>query len=271
MSGIREAILSGRPIDWTPFIDVHGHFGPWADTTVPWCMDGDRLVAEMDRYGCDMVWMCAADPGYAAPARFKNEIVFRLAEKYPRRIIPYCTLSANEPDNCLPELKRCIESGPCIGVKMHRYDQPPYTMKSAFLQPILEQVNELKLVYMNHCFTDLDALTWASERYPDITFVAGHLDSNVIRVAERHLNILDCTCAAQSPNQLGELAKARGSARSMMVGSDFGLFNLGFGVGMLAFADICEDDKKRILGLNALELLKRQPWFSTDMLACTSK
>ena len=266
---MREAVLGGRPIDWTPFIDVHGHFGPWADTAVPWCMDGGRLVAEMDRYGCDMVWMCASDPGYAAPMRIKNDIVFRLAETYPTRIVPYCTLSANEPDRCLDELNRCIERCPCIGVKMHRYDQPHYTLKSAFLQPVLEKLSERKLVYLNHCFEDIEDLLWASNAYPGATFVAGHYDPRIVQAAGQSPNIFDCTCAAQMPDQVGYLVKNAGSADRLMVGSDFGLFNLGFGIGMVAFADICEEDKDRILGLNAVDILRRQPWFSPRMLACT--
>ena len=39
------------------------------------------------------------------------------------------------------------------------------------------------------------------------------------------------------------------------------LFVDGFGLGMIAYADIPESDKARILGLNAVELLRRTAWF----------
>ena len=76
MKTICELAREGSPIE-APFIDVHGHFGPWNETFVPWARDHARLIDEMDRFGCDMVWMTASDPGYAGPMAWKNDLVFR--------------------------------------------------------------------------------------------------------------------------------------------------------------------------------------------------
>ncbi len=57
----------------------------------------------MDRFGCDMAWISASDPGFGDAMSRKNDYVFALAEQYPERIIPYCTLSANEQDACLAD------------------------------------------------------------------------------------------------------------------------------------------------------------------------
>lgn len=44
------------------------------------------------------------------------------------------------------------------------------------------------------------------------------------------------------------------------------LFQLGFGVGMIAYADMPETAKEDILGRNALQLLERTQWFERGMV-----
>lgn len=227
---------------------------------MPWCLDGHRLLAEMDRYGCAMVWMSAADPGYAGAMDWKNDFVFDLADEWPDRVVPYCSLSANEPAGCLGELRRCLGRGRCVGVKMHRYEQPRYTLESDFLQPVFEVLDEKRMVYLNHCFEDHAALVWAAERYPHVTFLAGHMDSRINDLAVRHANIRDCTCAAESPGAVTAEVRRLGRSDTMLVGSDVGLFSLSFGMGAVAYGDMAEEDKSNILGRNALRLLARMGW-----------
>lgn len=260
MSAIYQAVAHARAVE-APFIDVHGHFGPWPDTVIPYCMDRKRVIAEMDRYGCDMVWMSASNPGYADDLSVKNDYVFDFAAEHPDRIIPYCTLTANHPDRNLPELKRCLSRGRCIGVKMHRYEQPPYTVRSDFLQPVLEILQAQRLVYLNHEYSDLAALRWALEKYPDLVFIAGHMSPRINDLAVEFANLRDCTCAAMQFKHVQKEVERLGTSRTMLLGSDFALLGLGFGIGMIAYADIPEPDKENILGRNALELLRRVRWF----------
>jgi len=271
MSTIYDQILRGEPLDSTPFIDTHGHFGPWSETCIPYAQDGARVIAEMDRFGCDLIWVSASDPGYGDAMSVKNDYVFALAEQYPERIVPYCTLSANEPDACLAELTRCLARGRCVGVKMHVYTQAAYTLRSAFLQPVFELLHEHKLVYLNHTLAlgGPDDLPWVLTRYPEITFLAGHVWPAANDLAKTHANLFDCTCAAQSPDWVENEVKRCGSSTTMLLGSDFPLLSLAFGVGMIAYTRLPERDKRNILGLNALRILERISWFEKSMLKCT--
>lgn len=269
MISVYESVLRGAPLDFTPYIDVHGHFGTWRGIGVPDALSGERLIAEMDRWGCDQVWMSASDPGYGGPMRDANETVFALARQYPDRILPYCTLSAGDPKGCLAELRRCLEYPRCIGVKMHRYEQPPYTVKSDFLQPVLELLNDGKRVYINHCFESLTDLDWALARYPDLTFINGHMAHHLMERAGRYSNFYVCTCAAMVPDELGGVVAQAGRSDKLLVGSDFNLFCLAFGPGMLAYSTMSDADQRRILGLNALRLLRRQGWWHDGLLRCT--
>ncbi len=261
MKTIVDAVRKGEPLDITPFIDVHCHFGHWGTTLVPYKVDDVKFVDEMDRYGCDMVWLSASQPGWAGDLSAKNDLVFGLADKYPERIAPYCTLSSNTPDTAVEELERCLSMGRCVGVKMHRYNQRRYTMKSDFLQPVLEILNERNLVYLNHVFVDHDSLVWAADRYSDVLFLSGHgVDRFINDLACTHENIRDCTCAARELNAIKDEVNRLGRSDTLLVGSDFNLFYLGFGIGMVAYADISEEAKRDIIGRNAIRRLNRIAW-----------
>jgi hypothetical protein len=47
----------------------------------------------------------------------------------------------------------------------------------------------------------------------------------------------------------------------MLAGSDFGLFHLGFGIGMVAYTNLKEEAKRNIIGGNALSVLERTSWW----------
>lgn len=267
MSDIYQTVIEGRPLA-TPFIDIHGHFGPWSETTIPYALDRARVIAEMDRYGCDQVWMSASGPGFTDDLAVKNDYVFDFAREFPDRIIPYCTLSANCPRRAERELKRCLSLGRCIGVKMHRYCQEPYTLRSDFMQGVLEILQDRRMVYINHDLGDRGDVEWAVEKYPQVAFVAGHFSPDTNDLALEHPNLFDCACAAHSPDELEREVARLGRSDTMLVGSDFSLFHLGFGIGMVAYARMSENDKENILYLNALKLLRRMAWFGELKFPC---
>lgn len=263
MMSLRETVLEGRPLG-VPFIDVHCHYGRFSQTVVPHGLDTSLLVAEMERYGCDQIWVSAGEPGMAGDLRAKNDAVFAFAATYPDRVLPYCTLSANDPDGAAAELARCLSMGPCVGVKMHRYRQAPYTMDAEFLRPVFELLAEHRLVYLNHVFVDHDSLVCAARRYREVTFLSGHgVDTAINDLAVEHDNVRDCTCAALTPDEIGEEVKRLGRSDTMLVGSDFGLFNLGFGLGPVVFSTASQKQQRSIIGGNALSLFSRIPELSS--------
>ena len=231
MKTIYDAVRRGKPIDFTPYVDVHGHFGPWMDTCIPYARDEERVLAEMDRFG----------------------------------------LSACDPADCLGEFKRCLARGRCIGVKMHRYNQPAYTLRSDFLQPVLELLEAERLVYMNHDLGDLEAVRSAAAKFPQLVFMGGHFNPGLNELAGEAPNVVNCTCAACGPDAVGAEVKRLRRSHALLVGSDFNLFCLSFGIGMIAYADIPEQDKRNILGVNAVRLMARTKWFKSSMLKCTKR
>ena len=253
---IHQAVLQGRPLDFTPVIDCHAHFGTWENTTVPDSVDYDKVLRSMDAWGMDVVVFSTSHPGYGGALSEANDRVIAFVQAAPERIMGYCTLSANRPERNLAELKRCYDAGLRFGVKMHRYKQPEYAITDRFLDPVFEFLNERRLVYLNHSLGPLDVIRTAAERWPGVTFMNGHGTIDVAGLARTTPNV----CAMIYTQQVAQLVRAHGS-RQLLLGSDFNLFQPGFGIGPVAYARISEQEKRNILGLNAIALMEKMAWY----------
>jgi predicted TIM-barrel fold metal-dependent hydrolase len=257
---IHQAVLQGRPLDFTPVIDCHAHFGTWTDTTVPYRVDMDRVLRAMDAWGIDGVVFSASQPGYGGELAQANDPILAFVEAAPQRIMGYCTLSATRPERNLAELERCYDAGLRFGVKMHRYKQPEYAITDRFLDPVFEFLDERRLVYLNHSLGPLGVIRTAAGRWPGVTFMNGHGTIEVAGLARTTPNVRANVCAMIEYQQVAQLVRVHGS-RHLLLGSDFNLFQPGFGIGPVAYARISEQDKRNILGLNALELMEKMAWY----------
>ena len=146
---------------------------------------------------------------------------------------------------------------------MHRYDQPPYRLTDAFLAPIFEFLSERRLVYLNHDLGLVDDLITVARRYPQVTYVNGHGSVVHARLGQAYANIYANSCAMNWHRSVEELVAECGSGH-LTLGSDFSLFQLGFGLGPIAYAEIPEADKRAILGGNAMRIFGGMEWFRSD-------
>jgi hypothetical protein len=142
---------------------------------------------------------------------------------------------------------------------MHRYSQPAYTLAEKFLEPIFEFLNERRLIYLNHTLGPLDELRAIAQRFPGIAFMNGHGDKEHAQLGLEVGNVFANVCAMRQHNEVTDLVRRFG-AKHLLLGSDFGLFQAGFGIGPVAFAEISEEEKLDVLGRNALGILKRMAW-----------
>ena len=259
---MHEAVLNGQPIDFAPVIDCHAHFGLWSNTTVPDSLDRAKVLRAMDAWGVDLVVFSASEPGYAGDLALANDRIIDFVQAAPDRIMGYCTLSANCPQQNLDELKRCYQAGLRFGVKMHRYKQPEYSITDAFLDPVFEFLNARRLVYINHSLGTLTEIRQAAGRWPGVTFMNGHGSIEIAGLAQSVPNVRANVCAMIHYREIARLVRQHGS-RNLLLGSDFNLFQPGFGIGPVTYALISEQDKRNILGLNAVELMNGMEWFAS--------
>ncbi|MBQ9920757.1 MAG: amidohydrolase family protein, partial [Clostridia bacterium] len=93
-------------------------------------------------------------------------------------------------------------------------------------------------------------------KFSNITFIQGHPHMLYERLIREYPNMYICTCAGIHFRTTEDLVDAFG-ADKILVGSDSVIFDPTFGIGPVAFADISEENKRKILGENAKKLMEK--------------
>jgi hypothetical protein len=255
-----QKAFAGRPIDHCLVIDAHGHLSenpnvPLPDTSLA------TLIARMDLMGID-VFCCSAIAAIYNQARRGNDLVIDAVQRYPERIFGYMAVDVGYPQRVLPELERCLVAG-LRGVKIYshsihagfNYDDPRFT-------PVFEFADAYSLPLLAHTFSveELSHLEQQFGRYPNVRFIMAHTGScgvaPYVRLAKSYSNVYIETCLSICPRRLFETLVAEGVAGKVLWGSDQYFMDASQQLGRALFAQIAEDDKRKILGENAARVLR---------------
>jgi predicted TIM-barrel fold metal-dependent hydrolase len=247
--------FSGKPIDNCMVVDAHGHIGecchfPLYDASL------ESIIETMDRIGIDI--FCASPHLVLSPyAKEGNDILIEAIRQYPKRIFGYMTANIGCSDSVLPELERCFNAG-LRAVKIHSHNVP-YSHPNYDILYQFANSNHLPIL----------AHTWGSElkdieknfnKYKKINFILAHAGAtdkeNYARVSKEYHNVYLETCFSQCPRGLIEYFVKSELSDKILWGSDMTFMSAEHQVGRVIFADISETDKIKILGLNAINVLK---------------
>ena len=246
----------------TPFIDFHTHVGRWGRSGAT--DDIAHMLHNMDTAGVDRACInCIIH----SDARRGNDIVARAVEQHPDRFVGVAFVTPHYPDEAIRELERAFD---LLGMKFLKIypdyfgrpqDDPAYA-------PILEWANERGLVIMCHAYypplgegpaTVPKRYETLTTRYPRVTWVMAHQGDRgspaVIEAARALPNIYLETCGSGCVNGgVQRVVESVGPDR-VLYGSDYLLFDMRAQIGKIVTADISEEAKRKILGLNAARLL----------------
>lgn len=246
----------------TPVIDFHTHGGRWGRMGAT--DDIAHMLDNMDAAGVDRACInCIIH----SDARRGNDIVARAVEQHPNRFIGVGFVTPHYPDEALRELERAFD---LLGMRFLKIypdyfgrpqDDPAYA-------PILEWANDRGLVIMSHAYYPLlgegpaaapgryETLT---ARYPRVTWVMAHQGDGgspeVTEAARRLPNIYLETAGSGCVNGGVQRVVASVGPDRVLYGSDYLLFDMRAQIGKIVTADIPEEAKRKILGLNAARLL----------------
>lgn len=265
MDSGRNAIRSlGDFMEIRGVIDFHVHITRDLD-------DCRTMVEAARRSGIDLICVSSlGDKGYIhnpSPDQFRsaNDYVLRAMDEFPDRVIGFCYLNPNYPDESIEEMDRCILRGGMRGVKLWvacKASDPK-------LDGIVRRAMELDVPILQHSFNKStgnlpnesrpEDVAELARRFPQAKIVMAHLHGNgykgVAEVADLK-NVFIDLCGSDPESGLVEYAVDVLGADRLIFGSDAPGRNPSVQMGKVLGADISEDEKGRILRHNAARLLK---------------
>ena len=248
----------------TPVVDFHNHVGRWG--VVGGRGDITEYVRIMDAAGVDRACINSI---FFGDHRICNDRVARFVSEYPDRFIGVAFVTPHYPEEAVQELERAFDVLRMRYLKLYA----PYFYRpidhDAYM-PIFEWANDRGIVVMSHCSFGLegdDTLTapWRfdglAKRFPQVKWVLAHAgfspvgEVHAIQVAREHPNIfLETATSRDAHGTIEHLVDGVGADR-VLYGSDMPIFDARQQLGRIVTAQISEDAKRKILGLNAIKLL----------------
>lgn len=262
MSGIVEKVKRGLPLDDILIIDCHCHMGYWHRFNAP-DNSAEGMLESMDALGMDIA--CAAAHSSIGPDyRYGNDMVIDAVLKYPGRFIGYATVNPNYVDDMKNELDRCFAVQGVKGIKLHPgVHECPIDYKN--YRAAYETAEEKQCPILIHVWGsgDVAMVDKMAGQYKKAQLIMGHAGAevkameNAIDVVNRHDNVyVDLALSIVREGNVEWFVKEMGS-KKVLFGSDMPFFDPRPAFGRVAMADISDEEKKDIFGLNMKKLLKK--------------
>lgn len=257
MSEILKAWESGRGFPGTLVIDGHIHISEWPHAATFRSVEEAEVesLRFMDSNGIDAI--CAVSGGYifGKPDYHRgNDFLLAVWERIPERLIPFMGINPNDSRaNVLAELGRMYSAGiRCI--KLINAYQGNYPGDGPNLIALYEFAAEKGMLVFDHAWSEAEIERIASQ-FPQVDFIFGHYGGGYQdRAMQKFSNVYTNIWSYGGMGWLERGLKQVG-AHKFMLGSDGFLNSLSVGIGPVVFADINDDDKRLVLGLNTARLV----------------
>lgn len=247
----------------TPVIDFHNHAGRWGAFGID--DDADRYLRIMDAAGVDKANINCIFHG---SARHSNDVVARFVALHPDRFIGVGFVTPHYPGEAIPELDRCFDELGMRSLKVYpTYFGGPIDDPAYF--PIFEWCDQRGTVVMSHSsfVADSDQLTHPqrfiglAQRFQRVRWVLAHSGNSMrgqieaVKAAQAAPNIYLETATSYGEHGTIEFLVEGAGPDRVLYGSDMPLIDARAMVGRIVTADIPEETKRKVLGLNAAKLL----------------
>ena len=262
---MRECVLSGLPLNDILIIDEHCHMGPVGGTFTRGASAED-LLADMDSLGIDKS-VVSHSMSLVSDFSQGNDLIIETVKKYPDRFIGYCTINPLYPDEILPELERCFTHEGMVGVKLHPWCHER-SLSYKHYRSVYEFANERRLPVMSHTYTGEDVATTGllAEEFPEAVFIMAHMGGEGVNVeyalemAAGHENVYGDIAVSQSMEGRIEYFVNEITSKKFLFGTDNACMNPVATMAMIAMAEISDEEKKDIFGLNMQRILSRRKY-----------
>ncbi len=253
MNTILDQWREGKGLPGVLVIDGHAHIGEWPHGA-NFRNSGEaaeEAVAFMDAFG--MHAACVMSGGYmvnGSDYRLGNDFLLDCCRRVPDRLIPFALINPNDSAPSIKaELERMVAAG-VHAIKLFNSYQG-YPGDGAHLMAVYEFAQAHGMLVLNHYWSDDETRTIALE-FPDLIMIRGH--GGATKLARGLANVYDNIWYLSS---LGELERGiqENGPDKVLFGSDAFMNDPAVGIGLVVYADIPEEWKRAILGLNMARLL----------------
>ena len=248
--------LTGAPLEGEVVIDAHMHIGKFYNFLIPHSEASD-LMASAGRIGIQRMYGSSI-VAIRGDAESGNNDALAFHAKYPDRFIPYLVFKPNYPEEAdrtiaLAETKKMLQ------FKIHDDGNDlPYDDKRYF--PLYEYANGAEGVILAHTYgkKHVVPIMKVAEEFPHIRVLLGHsgiIEEEIYAQAVReHENIFLETCNSMAWYGLVERLVAMAGPERVLFGTDMPFMSPDQQLGRVLFARISDEDKRKVLGLNAQRL-----------------
>ncbi len=255
----REKALAGLPLTGETIVDSHMHpvrvaqfFSGGADMA--------DVIAKMDRIGISGgLLSCLSD---ISGSLGRQEWVLSICERWKGRFWGYISPNPNE-ENFKSEMEKWTANPYFVGIKLHpvQYGKPLLCDEHRWAFGLAAEHSLPVLIHTWGC-GDIYDMEKAAREFSGTQLIMGHSGGErdaaalAISMAARYENLwLDTTRSFVYCTEIERMVEGAGD-RKVLFGSDATWNSQEAAIGRVLLADISEESKRRILGLNARKLFK---------------
>ena len=220
-----------------------------------------ELIALMDDNDVERAFVSPVEEYITVCNREGNDYILKAVKEFPDRLIGFATVNPWYRDGAVEELRRALGEG-LKALKLNSALQG-FPINDELVYPVIEVAREVDIPVYVHTATPVFALPLqladlASE-FPQVNFIMGHMGAtdfwiDVMPAAEMCPNIYLET-SLRSPGVL-TIAIERVGAGRLVYGSDVPESCMKLELGKINRLALAPDEKERVLGGTALELLQ---------------
>ncbi len=259
-SRLKEQYLEQGCLEDVLIIDQHLHCGPIGYF---YTSGSDFSVVTENLRRQNVRWGIVSNINSYDKMHEENDYVMNVVDRWPQQYRGAIYLNENDCPDIQAEVDRCLETGKFVSFKMH----PGWAggkIDSPFYKQVYAIAGELHFPVLIHTWgeDDIQTIAHMAKKYPTTNFLIGHCGGELeaskkaaVAAVENKNLYLDFTCSWAYAGLLEYLVDAVGANR-ILFGTDALWNSVDAAIGRVAFAEISDDDKKRILGLNAQELFQ---------------
>jgi uncharacterized protein len=256
-----EMAKRGIPLKDVLIIDEHCHMGQSAWNYIP---DGSpkAIVAAMDNLGIDTA--CVSHAAALAPDHiFGNNRIIEAMQEYPRRFAGYCTINPLYPEEIKDELERCFKIEGMKGIKLHPWCHER-TMEYKNYIPVYEYAAKKTCCVLVHIYSweEICNMDRFASEYPEAIFIMAHTGGEIqqvekaVDIINRRENIYTDLAVSESREGNVEWLVREIGSKKLLFGTDMPFMDPRGTFARVAMAEISEEEKRDIFGLNMQKILK---------------